>query len=110
MITAEQAKSRLLLSRLSPPTNEDWLVKIWYRGWNGKDADPITIRVNRTGDPITEEVAVQTALDSLRKIFITRTSADWALPPKVYSVEAKPRHRANMTRLEELTERFKAEA
>lgn len=83
-------------------------MKIWYRGWNGKDADPITIRVGRTGEPITEERAVQVALDSLRKSIITRTTAEWALPPKVYSVEAKPRHRANRTRLEELMDRFKA--
>lgn len=97
--TPKHASSRLLLANLSPPTAEDWLVTVWYKGFDGKDCKQ-TIRVgsmklvgNRVAEPLTETQAVARALNSLKKTLVEGQKGYWLNIPKAYDVKAVPRHR-----------------
>lgn len=111
VISRESLAAALLLKNLFPPRHEDWMVQIWYQDHLGKDNE-MTIRAGREGEPITEKQAVDIALNAMRKSVITRRSADWVLPPRIYDVAAKPQYKltnkSEEAVFDELTARLKA--
>lgn len=101
---------------VSPPTAEDWIVTVWYRGFDGRDHRK-HIRIGSIRNPgapieITEEEAVKQALASLRRYVVNTRRAGWDEIPRAYDVRAVPRHRIGAqkveTQIEDLLQKFRS--
>lgn len=95
---------KMTATAISPPTAEDWMVTVWFKGFDGKDHKK-TIRIGdmrRHGTPIeiTEEQAVQQALASLRRYIVNNKRAGWDEIPRAYDVRAVPRHKIGAQKIE----------
>lgn len=67
------------------------MVTVLYRGFDGKDHKE-TIRVGQAGQPaMSEEKAVEAALESLKKSQIEGAHGVFAQVPRIYDVKAKRR-------------------